>query len=122
MQELRPFLVFYTRAQFLNSVFESNVHTHTLRMKSSRKITSVEKIPVSHQQKTICAIGDHKSTVPYSRPTEVFHKAPFWDKSKIPAANFLDPKIKFKTHIQTIKNKIAKSIFALRQIKNMPTK
>jgi hypothetical protein len=44
-------------------------------------------------------------------------------KSKIPATNFLgvlfDPKLNFKTHIQTNKNKISKSMYSLKQVKNI---
>jgi len=43
--------------------------------------------------------------------------------SKIPAAKFLgvyfDQKLNFKTHIEKIKSKMSKSLFALRQVKNI---
>jgi exonuclease III len=45
------------------------------------------------------------------------------EKSKIPAAKFLgvyfDPKLNFKFHIEKIKSKISKSLFALRQVKHV---
>ena len=45
------------------------------------------------------------------------------DNSKIPAAKFLgvyfDQKLNFKTHIEKIKSKMSKSLFALRQVKNI---
>ena len=45
------------------------------------------------------------------------------ENSKIPAAKFLgvyfDQKLNFKTHIAIIKSKISKSLFALRQVKNI---
>ena len=45
------------------------------------------------------------------------------ENSKVPAAKFLgvyfDQKLNFKTHIEKIKSKIAKSLFALRQVKNL---